>query len=265
MAGRNKDALVYRYDPKKKYFLVSLHLENRPGALGNLADVLGVRGINILEGFFGGIEEGQKGNVSFFLESTNPKMDEGWLKDFLESSVYVSDVQLKSGKEGWLSDTLNFPVTWNTGERAVLLRVEALRGMIDAVKKANPETGEAVIYDQGFAYGKAAWMDLLNIHRPSTEEGLAEMLQLFNAKGWSKVELEEFDPDRRFAKVRMSEGFECSDRSTGKPEGHFLGGVLAGALTVYFGTEVIATEAKCTSRGDKHCVFEVSPRADVPS
>ena len=28
MASRNKDVMVYRYDPRKKYFLASVHLEN---------------------------------------------------------------------------------------------------------------------------------------------------------------------------------------------------------------------------------------------
>jgi len=77
---RNKDVMVYRYDPKRKYFLVSLHLENQPGALGSLANLLGIRGIDILEGYFGGISSGTKGNVSFFLESANQRRDEGWLR-----------------------------------------------------------------------------------------------------------------------------------------------------------------------------------------
>ena len=251
--------MVYRYDPKRRYFLVSLHLENKPGALGNLANVLGIRGINILEGFFGAIDSGQKGTMSFFLESTNPKMDEDWLKDFLSSSVYVSDVEVKSATEGWLSDTLNFPVAWNTGDRAVLMRVEALRGMIEAVKTANPMTGPAAIYDQGYAYGRTAWEGLLSVHRPSTKEGLLEMLQLFTATGWARVELEALDLTHMKARVRMSEGFECTDLTTGKPEGYFISGVLAGIFTAYFGTEVRAEETKCLSKGDAHCVFEVAP------
>ena len=259
MEGRKKDTIVYRYDPRRRYFLVSLHLENKPGAIGNLANVLGIRGINILEGFFGAIDSGQKGTMSFFLESTNPKMDEGWLNDFLSSLVYVTDVEVKSATEGWLSDTLNFPVTWNTGDRAVLMRVEALRGMIEAVKAANPETGASAIYDQGYAYGRTAWDGLLGVHRPSTKEGLAEMLQIFTATGWAKVEMEALDLNHMKARVGMSDGFECMERSTGRSEGHFIAGVLAGAFAAYFGTEVRAEETKCLSKGDSHCVFEIAP------
>ena len=255
---RNKDVMVYRFDPKKKYFLVSLHLENKPGALGNLANLLGIRGINILEGYFGRTTEGEKGNVSFFLESTNDRMDEGWLKDFLDSSVYVSDVEVKSPVEGFLCDSQNFPITWNNGDRAVLMRVEGLRVMLDGVKMAVAD-GNSAIYQQGFSYGKAAWDNLMGIHRPKTKEGLVEMLKIYGATGWGKIELAEVSLGNHSARVRMFDGFECAGLSTGAPECYFVGGHLAGAFSAYFGTEVGARETKCVSSGNNHCEFEFSP------
>ncbi len=261
MESRNKDVLVYRYDPKKKYYLVSLHLENKPGELGNLANLLGVRGINILEGYFGGMSYGGKGNVGFFLETTNARMDESWLKDLLSSSVGVSDVEVKSGVEGFLCDSLNFPITWNNGDRAVLMRVEGLRVMLDAVKSSNPGTGEATAYRQGFTYGKSAWSNLFGIHRPNTIQGLAEMLTIYVATGWGRVELDDVNPGHMTARVRVLEGFECEGVSTGKAEGYFFGGHLAGAMSAYFGSDVRASEAKCVSEGDSHCEYHISPSA----
>jgi len=256
---RNKDVMVYRFDQKKQYFIVSLHLENKPGALGNLANLLGIRGVNILEGFFGGIAEGTKGNMSFFLESTNRMMDEKWLKDFLTSSVYVSDVEVKSGRDGFLADSLNFPITWNTGDRAILMRVEAVRAMLNAVKDADPVRGVASVYAQGFGYGEHAWESLLSVHRPRSKEALAEMLKIFDANGWAKMELVDLNVASNKVHVKMYEGFECAGRSTGVPEGHFIGGVLAGAMTAFLGSDVRATETKCISKGDSHCEFQVSP------
>jgi uncharacterized protein len=260
MVGRNKDVMVFRYDPKKRYFLVSLSLKNEPGALGNVANLLGVRGLNILEGFFGGISSGE-GNLSFFLETTNQRMDAAWLKDFLENSVDVSEVEVRSGVEGFLADSANFPVTWNNGDRAVLMRVEGLRVMLDSIMAAEPETGEKVIYTQGFNYGRAAWDNLFQIHRPQTKEGVAEMLNIYFATGWGRPELVEFNPGQMKAKVRMGAAFECDGRSTGRPEGHFLSGHLAGFLSAYFGTELGAVERHCVSKGDSHCEFEISPRS----
>ena len=258
MGDRNKDVMIFRYDPKKKYFIVSLHLENKPGALGNLANLLGIRGINILEGFFGGMTYSQKANASFFIESTNQQIDEGWIKDFLASSVYVSDVEVRAPVEGFLSDSLNFPLTWNNGDRAILMRVEGLRVMLDAVKSSYADTGEAEIYRMGFSYGRAAWENMMGILRPKTKEGLAEMLRIYTATGWGRIELLDLDPKRLHARVKLQDGFESEGLATGKPECFFIGGHLAGALSGYFGADVRVHETKCISRGDSHCEFEVS-------
>jgi len=258
MGDRNKDVMVFRYDPKKKYFIVSLHLENKPGALGNLANLLAIRGINILEGFFGGMSYSQKANVSFFIESTNQQIDEGWIKDFLSSSVYVSDVEVRAPVEGFITDSINFPLTWNNGDRAVLMRVEGLRVMLDGVKSAYTDTGEAEIYRMGFSYGRAAWENLMGVHHPKSKEGLAEMLRIYVATGWGKVDLLEFNPQHLHARLKLEDGFESEGLSTGKSECYFIGGHLAGLMSSYFGADLKAHETRCVSKGDSYCEFELS-------
>ena len=251
--------MIYRYDPKKKYFLVSLKLENKPGALGNIGDLLAIRGINILEGFFGGISNGSKGTMGFFLETTNQKMDEAWLKDLLQGSVMVSDVEVRSGVEGFLADSVNFPLTWNTGERAVLMRMSTLRAMLDAVRESDPKHGPAALYKQGFDFGYTGWENLLDLHRPKTREGLAEMLNIHVAAGWGHLELTDLDVPAKRAWLRMDDGFECADVSANSPVGFFTSGHLAGVMSAYFGVKMRSTESKCTSVGDEHCEFYIEP------
>jgi predicted hydrocarbon binding protein len=259
MLSRDKDVMVFHYDPKKKVYLVSMHLENEPGALGNLTNLLAVRGMNILEGFFGGMSYEPKATVSFFVETTNQRMDESWLKDFIESSVYASDVEVRPGVDGFVSDSVNFPLTWNTGDRAVLMRTASLRSMFDAVMAANRKEGERIIYDQGFNYAQATYERLFSTYRPKSRAGLAEMLKIHSATGWGRLELSDLDPEHRRAKLKLEEGFECADMKTGKPESNFIRGHVAGVLSTYFGSEVKAIETRCTSKGDPYCEFEVSP------
>jgi predicted hydrocarbon binding protein len=259
MLSRDKDVMVFHYDPKKKTYLVSLHLENEPGALGNLTNLLAVRGMNILEGFFGGMSYEPKATVSFFVETANPRMDESWLKDFIESSVYASDVEVRSGVDGFVSDSVNFPLTWNTGDRAVLILMASLRSMFDAVLAANPEDGRRLIYEEGFSLGRAAYEMLFSTYRPKSRAGLAEVLKTYTATGWGRLELSGLDPGHKRAKLKLEEGFECAGLSTGKPESNFIRGHLAGMLSTYFGSDVKAVETRCTSKGDPHCEFEISP------
>jgi len=259
MLTRDKDVMIFHYDQKKKVYLVSLHLENEPGALGNLANLLGVRGMNILEGFFGGMSSEPKATVSFFVETANNKMDEGWLKEFIGSSVYASDVEVRPGVDGFVADSLNFPLTWNTGDRAVLMRTDSLRAMFDAVMAANREEGERTIYNLGFSYAQATYERLFSTYRPTSKEGLAEVLKIYSATGWGRLELSDLDPRRLRAKLRLEEGFECADVKSGRPESNFIRGHLAGVLSTYFGSDVEAVETKCISKGDPHCEFEISP------
>ena len=259
MAEKSKDVMIYRYDPSKRYFLVSLRLENKPGALGNLADLLGVRGMNILEGFFGDITQSAKGVVSFFLETTNKKMDEEWLKDLLVSSVYVSDVEVKTSSEGFVADSINFPVAWNNGERALVLRIDGVRAMLDAVRAADPEKGTDTIYSSAYNFGLNSFEALTSLYNPRTKEGLNDLLQVYNAAGWGKIELLDVDFKRSRARVRLKEGFESLGLSTGKAECHFVRGHVAGAFSAIFGARVTASETRCTSAGAEFCEFEVSP------
>jgi len=259
MLTRDKEVMVFHYDPKKKVYLVSLHLNNEPGALGNLANLLAVRGMNILEGFFGGTSTEPKATVSFFVETANQRMDESWLKEFIESSVLVSDVEVMPGVDGFVADSLNFPLTWNTGDRAVLMRTASLRTMFVTIMAADREEGKRAIYDQGFSYARATYERLFSTYRPKGKEGLAEVLKTYSATGWGRLELSSLDPESKRAKLKLEEGFECTGMSTGKSESNFIRGHLAGVMTTFFGSRVKAVEIKCISKGDPSCEFEVSP------
>jgi predicted hydrocarbon binding protein len=259
VSGHEKDVIVYRYEPSKKYFLVSLHLENKPGALGNIANVLAIRDVNILEGFFGGIEHAPQPTVSFYVESANKRIDENWLTDFLKTSVYVSDVEVKPAVEGFLADSLNFPLRWNSGDRAILMSTLGLRALLDSVKSADSTSGEASIYSHGYNYGKAAWESLLSTFRPTTKEGVAEMLGIYSALGWGRPELIDLDFSKRRAKVRLTDSFECEETSTEGPACNFIRGHISAAFSALFGGYVRAEEKKCASKGDQFCEFEISP------
>jgi predicted hydrocarbon binding protein len=137
--------------------------------------------------------------------------------------------------------------------------VEGLRAMLNAVKSSDAFAGEASIYAQGFSYGRATWENLFGIHRPKSKEALAEMLKIYVATGWGKLELADVNPAHKTAKARLSDGFECVGLSTGKPESHFISGHLAGAFSAYFGSDVKAVETKCIAKGDSHCEFDISP------
>ena len=84
------------------------------------------------------------------------------------------------------------------------------------------------------------------------------MLETYTATGWGKLQLLDLDQNHRTARVKVEEGFECVGLKTGRAEGHFIGGHLAGALSSYFGTDAKCEETRCISKGDVSCEFSIS-------
>jgi len=139
------------------------------------------------------------------------------------------------------------------------MQMASLRSMFDAVVAAEGKEGERAIYDQGFSYARATYERLFSTYRPVSRAGLAEMLKICSATGWGRLELSGLDPKHKRAKIKLEEGFECTDMNTGKPESNFIRGHLAGVLSIFFGSEVRAVETMCISKGDPYCEFEISP------
>jgi predicted hydrocarbon binding protein len=250
-----KEVMVFNYGQKKRFFQVSLRLKNTPGALGNVATVLGIRGVNILDGYFG-LRMGQEwGTMSFFAESTNSRIDAAWLKDFVASSVDVSSVEVKESVNGFIADSLNFPLVWNSGDRAVLMRSDYVRVMLDFIRKSDPGKGNEMAYRLGYEYGKASMQNLIQIFRPTTSADVANALQIYSAVGWGRPELLEYDSQSKHVRVRFSDGFECVGADSKKPAGYFTVGHMAGWLSPVMGADLQGEEKACAATGASHCDF----------
>lgn len=258
MEERRKDLMVYHYDPKKRFYLISFREQNVPGALGAVTSILGVRGVNLLEGFFGSDPKDEWGPVSFFVESTDPKVDKDWLMQYLKASIYISDIEIRESRDGFLADSVNFPLSWGSGDRAVAMRAEQVKGMFDVVRGV-PGIGDDVLYKMGFQYGKNTWQKLFGLFQPKTGVSVADDLQIYTAVGWGRIELLELNPTARQAKVRFYDGFECIGTSYSRPYCHFTRGHIAGAFSAHFKADMNCTEVRCAATGEKYCEFDVSP------
>lgn len=258
MQRQRKNVMVYHFDPKKRFYQITVSEQNVPGALGALANILGVRGINLLEGWFGGGSEEANGPVSFFAESTDPKVDKDWITEYLKASIYVSDIEVRESRNGFLADSQNFPLSWASGDRAIMMRSSMSKVIFDVVR-AVPGIGEEVLYRMGYESGKHTWQELVNRLKPTSRESIGDVMTIYAAVGWGRAELLEFDPATKRARLAFAEGFECEGIATGKPYSHFTRGHLAGAFSVFFKSDVKCVETRCLAAGFKYCEFQISP------
>ena len=115
-----KDVLVFQREKGRKLFFAGLQLGHQRGAFADVTRRLEEGDYDVLSGFISSPDVDDTRRCGFFLEASNGRPSADTLKKLLASSRYVLDVQVKEGRNGLLVDSLDFPLAWNNGDRAVM-------------------------------------------------------------------------------------------------------------------------------------------------
>lgn len=255
-----KDVNVYQYHPSAKLFHMVVELKNVPGALESVLRVLREMNLNVL-GSFSSVDVAARSGVwSGFIEDSLHTETE--LREKISSSQYVLDVLVSQSKEGFLVDSLHFPLAWNTGDRAVMMRAKYLILMFDRIREELGTGGETLVYQEGLAYGTETWKNFGSRIGPAfVSSNLHDVLMIYQAVGWFK--LEGVDVSERDWTIRIitSGSFECDGRRSARPYSQFVRGHLTGGLTALLGKELECEETKCMAAGDQFCEFTLTPKS----
>lgn len=249
---------VFVFDPSTKFFNLVVELKNVPGALRSVLDILQDLKINVLGSFSSVDPKGNTGTWSAFVES--PGHTVSGLKKKILSSPYVRDMVVTESTGGFLVDSIHFPLTFNTGDRAVLMRSEYLRGMLSVIRKELGSGGNVILHEEGRAYGKGVGANYGNwLGLKFVRSHLPKVLNLYQALGWFKLEGARQNKREGSWTIRVSGCFECEGSKSNGPYSHFVRGHLSGTMTAIFGREMICEETKCVAAGDPVCEFLISP------
>ena len=257
---KGKEALVFERERGNKLYLVALMLKHTKGALADVATRLEDDGFSLVSGFVGSPNAEGYRRWSWYMEAMAGRPTKEEVKLLLEKSPYCTEVEVKEAHSGVLVDSLSFPLTWSTGDRAIMLRTHFFDVMEQAIRALLSSGADVLLYQMGFNHGRPSWVDLLSSYRVKTRDDLTEIAQIYSAVGWGRVEVLEFEPEADRAVLRLSEGFESSHRSSeGRTGCNFTRGHLAGLFSVVFDDEGVGvTETKCILRGDPQCEFATS-------
>lgn len=254
-----KDVNVYLFDPTRRYFHIVIELENVPGALHNVLEVMRGLNLNVLGSFSSVDSAAQVGVWSGFVEDSDHGAPE--LKRKLGASPYVHDAMVVESSKGFLVDGVHFPLAFNTGTRAVMMTAKYVAKMMETIRKEFGSGGNVIIYEEGKAYGKDVGAEYLQrLGGDFVASNLADVLKLYQALGWFRVEAVEADRSSGKVLLRTSENFECAGSESKVPLSHFVRGHIAGSLTTYMGKEMACEETSCIAAGDKYCEFSVTPK-----
>ncbi len=258
--GTKKEVIVFQREGGRKLFLVAVQLRHEVGALASLSDRLEKGKFSILSGFISSPEGGPQGRCSFFVEATEGRPGPEDLKKAVEGSSYVRGVEVVEAHKGLITDTLNFPLAWNSGDRAIMLRSHFFAVMEEGIRSILATGADVVLYQMGYHHGEPTWRDLLRDYKVADVRDLQVALGYYGAVGWARPEVVSFDRAAKRAVVRLWDNFECAAKPERTPRGsNFFRGHLAGMFDVVYGTNSVnVVETKCLSMGDDCCEFSVS-------
>ncbi|MDG7012812.1 MAG: hypothetical protein JRN46_01125 [Nitrososphaerota archaeon] len=255
-----KDVNVCLFDPARKYFQIVLELENVPGALKSAMEVIHGLDLNILGSFTSADSAARVGVWSGFVEDGEYTAQD--LKRKLGASPAVHDAIVMESNNGFLVDSVHFPVAFNNGTRAIMMGAGAAANMLSTMNERFGTGGNVILHEEGKTYGRELGREyLLRLGADFIMANLEDVVKLYQALGWFRVEGAKAAPGWERVSVRAADSFECAGVEAKVPHSHFVRGHLEGMLTVWLGKPMECREALCIAKGDEVCEFTLTPRA----
>ncbi len=245
-------------EPNRRALGLNIILENKPGALAKVANVLGASKFNII-----GLD------VSL-MRPTDEVAHVFVAVDVTESEARVDDVvtllkdipvvrAIETVKPAWrhlVADERHFPLLIEEG-RAILIPVSLMRSLISTVKDrlGGPASG-AMRWLQGLGLGEALYL-LFSEHGASKLEDFAKLLSVYlKALGWCIVKRIDVGDD--YVRISVERYWECEVSSPSTmSEGHMMRGMLYCLFKGLLGPLTRVEESLCVAKGDDYCEFEV--------
>jgi len=239
-------------DIQEFYFTVP----NQPGQLKKALDVFAKYCVNILNISAHSMPDWERTLVFLFADFTGLDVDAEHVREELEhvtgDKAYVKQAPVR----GFMLDEFAFPLYVLPGVRSFVLLEHDFQGMIKGLYERLGETAAVFLYHLAYSGGKTLAEYISEKLGLEGRELLIEVLKVYQASGWGRIELLEYDPYDVCVTLRLYDSVECKAfKGSGKPASQFIRGHLSGFLSGLLKTEVRVMELKCIAKGDPYCEF----------
>lgn len=249
------------YLPNTKYFLLNLEIRNRMGDLAAVSSLLAEGKFDILNGSFFRGDNGAPGFWQVYVLPLKPATTSDELGKLLTACPDVLSFEIKESKDGFLVDSLTFPIKLSSGQRAMIIRNEIWNSMLQKTREKFSSGGDVIIYDQGVTAGRVSGKDLVReLGREKISRQLDQVVAWYQSLGWGKASVLSFRPSPLNLVIRMSESAECYGQKSPKPTGHFVRGHIIGVIEEIFAIEARCIETSCLAMGNDCCQFVIDQR-----
>lgn len=236
----------------KEYFEAMFIVENMPGVLHNISEVIGAHNVNILSGFHSLIEE-LGGVWVVFLEMTASTPYEELFKE-IEMVSGVTDVKYVKLRKADYFDSFFFPLAI-PGTRVIIITQEAFNRIKSQLVDILGTGGETILFSEGAAVGRTIY-EFIPEALTSAERKLEFIENLLRATGWGLVEFNQINIARRSGEIHVKDNMEADVKYGGRC--HFMRGALTSILRgVLNDSAMNLIETACIGQGDERCVFKL--------
>ena len=253
---RPKIITAFMYIPRARYFLFNIDLRNRLGDLAAVSQILSEAKIEILSGTFVRGMGGKPGTWQVFVQPLNPETTVDDAKRLLLSCPDVISCHIKESRDGLLVDSQTFPIKISSGQRAMIIRNDVWRNMLQSTREKFSSGGDVIIYEQGYITGKTTGKELiLALGKDKVVQQMEQIVGTYNALGWAKAKIVTFRLSPLNLVLRMWESAECTGQKSDKPTGNFFRGHIVGVMEELYGQEAKCIETSCVAKGNAYCEF----------
>jgi predicted hydrocarbon binding protein len=238
----------------RKLVEVSILMEDVPGMLAKVSNVIAQKGINILYGVHHKSDEPNATWWCFFADFGD--IDPNELVSEIAKVEGVRKIAFTPASRKPLFLDVHHSSLEFFNERAVLFRADWLVGIFTDIYRRWGTGGRVFIYHLGFEGGREAyevWRKRLGLKGKDLIEAFLDLIQ---SLGWISSYSYSLDLEREMAVIKLEKSFECS-LSKSMEGSQFIRGVIAGFFTGMFGSECSVDERRCILRGDPYCEFLV--------
>ncbi len=151
-------------------------------------------------------------------------------------------------------------------ERFLFIPIKLIHSIEDRLAESfGPVTATSFQYEigkeGGAHYVRMAEKAGFKIKNPRDIRKIAERLGTLG--GWGRLEVTEFDFERKLARIRWVNGVSVRNKKGKTPVCHFGRGILTGATEVILGRKCESLEVSCEGKGDPYCEAVIGDPAEI--
>lgn len=259
--GTPKTAFISEQLPGRKVVEFSLEFRSKiPGELSRIATALAEHNVNVLTGFHDAARWG------FFADVTDTKIPLEKLIHEMELLAVTKSIKVHAGvQEGVVIDALHYPLLWGE-KRLIHIRAEVMSALLGRLREIFGKeglAGRAMLFTMGEAAGRTGYTIVARgVGGEVFKKQVYNLVDLYTASGWGVFKIQELDVDKKTARVRVFDSFECAayKGSESSPRSEFVRGDLSGLFSEVFSVRVDAIETDCIASGNAYCEFSIKPK-----